>query len=459
MSNVSEESIARQPTNILAEFAASVSSEDIPETTLACIEECVLDFVGNAAFAGKLAPSSPAFLEGTRQLDPFGMGFTVIGEKRSYARGQAALLNGAFAHTMDFDDTNAFGILHPGAPVIPAAFACAEDRQISGRELLDAIAVGYEVACRIGAALGTTAYDRGFHNTPVAGIFGAVAAAGRLQGLDGQQMASAFGIAASLAAGSLQCLENGSWNKRLHPGFAAHNALMALTFAQAGVLSANEPIAGRYGLLTGYTNAAKPALLTEDLQTRWVAGETAIKPYPSCRFNHSATDAALELRAHCVPEERVNSVLRVRISQKAFDIVGEPQPGKLAPRSVVDGQFSIYFQIAVAWLDGQVTPQSYQRLGAEDVEALIGRMEVKADPKFTLGECHMSVDGGGSAEILVPIGEPSNPLGRPRIKQKFMSLAEPVYGKGAADFLADRLLSLRNEASAAILIRSMRTSN
>lgn len=448
-----------QPSAALAALAASTPSSMIPEATLSCIEECILDFVGNSAFAGKFVPSSQAFRTGTRQLDATGAGFTVIGDEDTYSRAQAALLNGAFAHTLDFDDTNSFGVLHPGAPVIPAALACAEDRDISGLQLIEAIAVGYEVACRIGAALGTTAYDRGFHNTPVAGIFGAVAAAGRLQGLDAAQIASAFGLAGSLAAGSLQCLESGAWNKRLHPGFAAQNALMALSYAQAGVISAVEPLTGRYGLLTAYTNDPKPELLTENLYSHWVAGLTAIKPYPSCRFNHSATDAALILREQCTSEQRAAASLHLEISQKAYDIVGEPQPGKLIPRSVVDGQFSIYFQVAIAWLDGAVTPQSYQRLGSADVEALIQRMQVRPDTRFTLGECHMSVVGIADADttVHVPSGEPLfTPLSRSRIKQKFMSLAEPVYGLSCADTLAERILNLRNETSAASLIKALR---
>ncbi|RKF33363.1 MmgE/PrpD family protein [Paraburkholderia fungorum] len=450
---------SKRPTQALATLAASVPGESIPDETLTCIEECVLDFIGNAAYAGRFAESSASFRDGARQTDPAGTGFTVIGERESYSRGQAAMLNGAFAHTLDFDDTNSFGVLHPGAPIIPAALCCAEQSDVTGRQLAEAIAVGYEVTCRIGAALGTTAYDRGFHNTPVAGIFGAVAAGGRLQHLNNQQMAAAFGIAASLAAGSLQCLEDGAWNKRLHPGFAAHNALIALDYARVGVLSAEEPLAGRYGLLTGYTNSPKPGLLTEDLYGLWVAGHTAIKPYPSCRFNHSATDAALALRERCTAKQRTEAALQIEISQKAFDLVGEPQPAKVAPRNVVDGQFSIYFQVAVAWLFGAVTPQSYERLGAPDVEALTRRMVVRVNSRFSLGECRMSVEGIPDATIDVPVpsGEPRfNPLPRHRIKSKFMSLATPVFGEQAANTLADTVLDLRQSASTTALIAGMR---
>ncbi|RYY92967.1 MAG: MmgE/PrpD family protein [Comamonadaceae bacterium] len=442
----------------LAALAADTPSHAIPAELVDLIEECVLDLAGHTAFSAQFAESSPAFREGARALDPAGQGFSVIGEKGSYAQGQAALLTGAFAHTMDFDDTNVFGVLHPGAPVIAAALAAAEAGQATGRALIDAVAVGYEVVCRIGGALGETAYDRGFHVTGVAGIFGAIAAAGRLRGLDARTIEAAFGMAGSLASGSMQYLENGAWNKRLHPGFAAHNALMALAFAQAGVLAAQDPIAGRFGLLTGYSNNARPAVLQDDLGTRWVALQTGIKPYPSCRLTHGAIDAALALRERCPAAERGDVQLAVHIGPKAFDIVGEPLPAKIAPRNIVDGQFSVYFQVACAWLDGKADWQSYERLGAADIEALAARMRVSVDTAIKGPGARLEVVGqpDGSINVPVPSGEPSTPLGRTRLRQKYLSLAAPVYGAARAEALAARLLALRDEPSAAALIRSLR---
>jgi len=442
----------------LAALAASTASAAFPDTLIGLIEECMLDLAGHTAFSAQFAESSPAFREGVRMLDPAGQGFSVIGERGSYSQVQAALLNGAFSHTMDFDDTNVFGVLHPGAPVISAALAAAEAGAATGRALLEAIAVGYEVACRIGGALGATAYDRGFHITSVAGVFGAVAAAGRLRGLHASTIESAFGIAGSLASGSMQYLDSGAWNKRLHPGFAAQNALTALAFAQAGVFAAREPIEGRFGLLNGYTAKPRPEVLKEGLGDHWVALQTGIKPYPSCRMTHGAVDAALALRERCSPEERLAARLFIEIPLKAFDIVGEPLPAKIAPRNIVDGQFSVYFQVACAWLDGKLDWQSYERLGHADVEALAQRMTVRASTDFQGPGARLQVEGRNDLrmEIRVPSGEPSTPLGRPRLAQKYLSLATPVYGAARAQALAARLQALRDEPSATALIRALR---
>lgn len=446
------------PTNALATLVAQTRSDAIPQELVGLMEECLLDLVGHTAFSARFAESSQAFRDGARSLDLSGQGFTVIGEAGSFSQAQAALLNGAFAHTMDFDDTNVFGVLHPGAPVIAAALGAAEGTETTGRELLDAMALGYEVACRIGGALGESAYDRGFHVTGVAGVFGAVAAAGRLQGLDARTIATAFGMAGSLAAGSMQYLENGAWNKRLHPGFAAQNALMALAFARAGVLGASEPIAGRFGLLNGYSNHAKPEILLQDLGTRWVALQTGIKPYPSCRLTHGAIDAALLLRDRCTESQRAAAKLTIDLGPKAFEIVGEPLPAKITPRNIVDGQFSVYFQAACAWLDGKADWQSYERLGNTDIEALARRITVNLDPTMKGPAARLQVDGNPDlfVEVLIPLGEPSTPLGRPRLTAKFLSLAEPVYGAVRTNALAQRLLAMRQESSAASLIRKLR---
>lgn len=445
------------PTRALADFAAGPLT--MPDDLIGLIEECVLDLAGHSAFAARFAESSPAFRDGVRAIDPTGGGFTVIGEAGSYAQGQAALLNGAFAHTMDFDDTNVYGVLHPGAPVIAAALAAAEAVDTHGRALLEAVAVGYEVASRIGAALGESAYDRGFHVTGVAGIFGAVAAAGRLRGLDGTRLDAAFGLAGSLAGGSMQYLENGAWNKRLHPGFAAQAALMALGFAQAGVAGARDAVAGRFGLLAGHSNQPRPERLTDGLGRDWVARQTGIKPYPSCRLTHGAVDAALALRAQVPDAERAAVSLAVTLSPKGFDIVGEPLAAKIAPRNIVDGQFSVYFQVACAWLDGRADWQSYERLGDPAVEALARRIRVDADAQLKGPAARLRVVGlpGVQVDVPVPAGEPSTPLGRARLTQKYLSLATPVYGEARAHGLAERLLSLRDAPSAAALVRSLRT--
>lgn len=442
-------------TDDLAEFIASTRA--VPETTSRVIVDSLLDFVGLAAFAGRFAESSPAFRAGAMIFDYKGP-YTVIGDPHGHSLAAAALLNGAFAHTLDFDDTNAAGTLHPGAPIIAAAMAQAEQQDVSGRDFVAAVALGYEVACRVGAAMGEAAYARGFHLTSVAGIFGAVATIARLQRLPASSIADALGLAGSLAAGSMQYLDSGAWNKRLHPGFAAQGALQAVALARAGVRGAREPIEGRLGALHAYSPKPKPERLLEGLGSCWISDQTAIKPYPSCRLTHGAIDAARALRARVPADCLADVTLAASLSPTAFDVVGQPRPNKIAPSNIVDGQFSVYFQLAMAWLEGEVAWTSYDRLGAPDVGAFMSRIRVLADPSLQVLGCELRVDGhpGLVERIEAPLGEPSNPLGRHELVAKFMSLAVPVFGDKRAAAIVPRILHVRGEPSVLNLIAMLR---
>lgn len=443
-------------TEALAQFACD-TGVIVPEEMRAVVRICLLDLVGIAAFAGVYAESSESF----RAFTTLGIGDgpgTVIGADRTYAWPYAALLNGAYAHSLDFDDTNAPAALHPGAPVIPAALAQAERLGASGTALIDAIAIGYELCCRLGVALTPAGYDRGFHMTSVAGIFGAVAAAGRLAGVDAQMMEAAFGLALSRAGGSMQYLANGAWNKRLHPGFAAHDALVVLAMAQAGALGACEPIEGRYGLLHAYTERADPAGLTIGLGSDWIAIDTALKPYPSCRLTHGAIDAVLAVRDQVPADMRGEAVLRLRVSPTAVKITGTPDANKIVARNIVDGQFSIYFQAAVALLEGRMTWESYDLIGDPGIEALTRRMTVEAVQTMPPLGCALTIEWpGGLAESYVaePLGETSRPIGWNEARAKFMGLAEPVYGAARADAIAHGIAAA-DGSNARTLIASFR---
>ena len=437
----------------LARFAAG--PVDPPDL----LRDLFLDHVGVAAAAAVRAESTPSVRAAVRCLDPAGGPATAIGEDRGYAPPYAALLNGCYAHSLDFDDTNTAQVGHPGASVIPAAMAEAERLGAGGRAFLAALAVGYEVACRVGAALGAESYDRGFHITAVSGIFGAVAAAGRLRGLDAATLAHAFGLAASKAAGSMQYLENGAWNKRLHPGFAAHDALLVTELAAAGVVGAADAIEGRRGLLAGYTGAPHPDALTRGLGTEWVLLETAIKPYPSCRLTHAAIDAALAVRERVPAGDRPGATIRVELPPTAMKIVGEPVPNKLAPAGTVDAQFSVYFQVAAAWLDGRVDWASYERIAAPDVRDLMARVSTTETAALGRHATVLTAEAGGrtvTEEVRVPLGEPGNPVGPAALRGKFLGLAEPAYGPGRAAAIADGVAGLADLDSVRDLIRLLR---
>jgi 2-methylcitrate dehydratase PrpD len=194
-------------TRRLSEFTADVSYDRLPADVSERAKWLVTDLVGIALRARQEAQSTPSLLAAVERLGLAQGEASVIGEDRGYTPPGAALVNGTLAHSLDFDDTHAAGSIHPSAPIVPAALAAAEMTGANGRELIAGIVAGYEVQIRLSLALiPREHYERGFHPSATCGVFGAAAAAGRVFGLSVPQIADAFGIALSQAAGSMQFL-------------------------------------------------------------------------------------------------------------------------------------------------------------------------------------------------------------------------------------------------------------
>lgn len=259
-------------TEHFARFVNETGFSSLSDEVKAKLKELLLDFVGVTAGAADRSESTPAIYKGILKMGAENGTSTVLAKGQKFSPHYAALLNAAFGHSFDFDDTYAEGVLHAGVTAIGAGLTEAETSHASTEKLMTALAVGYEVTCRLGKALGPNAYERGFHNTATAGIFGAVATLTNLRGSSRHVIEMAFGLAGSKAAGSMQYLDNGSWNKRLHPGFAAHDAFLCVSLAEAGVIGATRIFEGKRGFLNAYTPKTKIdwAALVHGLGKDWV---------------------------------------------------------------------------------------------------------------------------------------------------------------------------------------------
>lgn len=167
------------------------------------------------------------------------------------------------------------------------------------------------------------------------------------------------------------------------------------------------------------------------------------------------------LRQEIAPAQRVSATLRVRLSPKAVQIVGEALPHKVKAGSIVDAQFSVYFQVAAAWLDGRCNWQSYERLGGADIDALASRIEVVVDDNLAVAGAVLSVisDDGASVRVDDPLGEDSRPFSGALLQRKFDDLAQPVYGADRAAQICAHVTSLETEPDASVLIRLLRRSS
>jgi len=431
----------------LAEFALGLRCEDLPPEVVGRTKALFLDFLG-VAFGGRLAESAGPVLRAVGRLRAGQAGdATVVGEKEGYPPHYAALLNGTFAHSQDFDDTHREGIIHPGAPIFAALLALAEVGSRPGREFIAAAVAGYEVSCRLAKAHGEKLHARGFHPTATTGIFGATAAGARLIGLRVEQLLDAWGLNLSQAAGSLQFLENGAWNKRVHTGLAAHNAIVALTLAKEGVIGAADPFTGRFGYYSSYAGGScdlDSAL--SDLEKGYEVMRTAVKPYPCCRYNHAVIDACLAIASAGGLEAGQIEAVQIELPPVAVPLIAEPEALKKAPANVVDGQFSVYFAAAVALTEGRFGWDSYGRLGEPGLRELMRRIKARGSAGLSEMGARVRVrfrDGREhSAEVNLPRGEPEAFPDWEALVGKMRALALGSLDAGRVDGVIEKVREL-----------------
>ena len=439
-------------TRTLAEFATGIAYDRLPSEVSERTCMLILDHVGIALRARNAADLRGPMQAGLTLLGLAGGKATVIGDDQGYTPGAAALFNGNLGHALDFDDTHARGSLHSGAPIIPAAMAAAEMAGARGRDVIAGVVAGFEVQTRISLALGPTDhYNRGFHPTATCGVFGAAAAAGRVLGLSVEQMVHAFGLCGSQAAGSMQFLADGAWNKPFHTGYAAMNGLNSAVLALEGFRGTVEPLEGRLGFFKGYAPDPKPEKAIEELGERWETLSIAVKPYPSCRYGHAAMDALITLREeHGIDTSDVESV-EIGLPKTGIKLIGDPEEDKQNPKNYVDGQFSMAFVGAVALREGGMNWDDYEKhLRDEDTLALCRKIRTVTHPKVEAefpanmsGLAMVKLRSGETVEklVVVPKGEPDNFLTGAELRAKFDGLTAPYLSDERRNALAKTLLA------------------
>ena len=334
------------------------------------------------------------------------------------------------------DDTHNAGSIHLGVVMFSAALALAESLpEVSMERLTAAIVGGYEAAARIAMAVQPKEhYLLGFHPTGTCGTFGAAVTASKLLDLSADQMLNAFGIAGSMAAGSLEFLAEGAWTKRLHPGNAAQNGIQAALLAAEGFRGPSKILEGRDGFLNGYSGKPLPERITLSLGASFEILNTSVKPHACCRYMQGPIDAILSLTlAHDIHPDRVRSI-EVAVLEAGWPLVVEPRERKYNPHSIVDAQFSMPFGAAVAVFDraagiDQFTEENI-RSGA--VRQLMRKVAMTKDPAIEenfpeewAARVSIELSDGIRYEKFVrhPKGDPQNPLSWEEMTAKFQSLA------------------------------------
>ena len=365
----------------------------------------------------------------------------------------AALATGIASHVLDFDDTHPDLLVHPSGPVLAALLPLAEFRGASGAELLNALVAGIEVECRVARAVMPTHYDKGWHVTGTAGIFGAAAACARLLRLDEERSAWALGIAATQSAGLREMF--GSMCKSLHVGRAAQGGSTAALLAEKGFTSAQAALEGTRGFINVLSASPAPAALTAGLNENWELLRNTYKPFACGLVIHPALDACIQLRNQHGLATKAAEIERIEmvVHPLALELTGKPRP-----RTGLEGKFSVFHGAAVAILDGAGGEAEFSdaRVTAPEVVALRDRVTARADPQMQLEAALVTIfrRDGTRHQLRVDhcVGSLRRPLTDAELDVKFLALAEPVLGARAQDALS-ALRSLPAGADAAAIAR------
>ncbi|MBO1077188.1 MmgE/PrpD family protein [Roseomonas marmotae] len=459
---------ARDPSTELSRFALDLRREDIPEAVLSRAAHHVLDAVG-IAFASSRYDFAHRTLTGLRGLSGEGA-VPVIGLPDQLPPRDAAVMNGLLCHGLDFDDTHLDSVVHPTACAFPAALSAGVLASASGEAVLLAYIVGVEAATRIGAAARGGFHAVGFHPTGVANAFGAALTAGRLLGCTARELRSAQGITVSLASGTLEFLEDGAWNKRLHPGWAASAGITAAALARQGFAGTGKPYMGRFGLYRTHlgpnAEVVDPTALMAGLGERWEIARTSIKPFPACHFAHACIDAALVLHAQGLRAEAVDSVLAL-VPREVVPTVCEPAEQKRRPAGAYEAQFSIPFLVAAALVRGRMTLAELEAEALNDpvILALAARVSYAVDPDSPFprsysGEIRVRARDGREwiQREAVNRGAPDRLLEDAEIVAKFRANAALCLNDAAAARIEDAVLGLVRAGDLRDLCRALSPS-
>lgn len=457
-------SAAVQPTRELAAFASRLSYRDLPPEVVAKCRLCVLDALG-CILHGSTLPWTRIVQDMVLEQGGAPQA-TLIGTSHRTSVSQAVLVNSTAGHGFEFDDAHTRASMHAGSIAVSAALALAEWRSgVSGRDFIAALVAGYEAGLRVGMAGAGNIFKRGFHSAAVCGVFVAAAAAGRVIGLDADQMQHAFGVAGSLAAG-LMAAQEGAMVKRLHSGRAAQTGVYAALLAKRGFTGIPDVLEAPFGgFFSVMTDRHEPGALTAGLGESWETLAVGFKPYATAGAIHSSLQALDQIMSeHDLSADDIDRIL-VRCTTYCCRHVAWPY----RPQGVASAQLNLYYALAVMALDRGAMIEQFRedRLADPRILSFMPRIRVEPEPRFdAMGNAFryavsltVQTRGGASytRESLYRPGTRENPVSEEQLHAKFVRLAQcalPVDQVNALLGMVDDLEQLDDIGRMSCLLRT-----
>ncbi|MGE3148306.1 MAG: MmgE/PrpD family protein [Pseudorhodoplanes sp.] len=439
-------------TRVLSAFVTNTRSEDISSDLLKVAKLRLIDCIG-AMLIGSRRPWSRAVTAFSLANGGGAGRSTIVGVPALCPPQMAALANGNMAHADEIDDAHDEALSHPGAVVVPAALAAAEERGASGMEFLCAIVLGYELAARAGMGVGAVSHMlRGFYPTGTGCVFGATAAAAKLIALDEGRVAQALGIAGSFASGIVEYANSGGAVKWLHAGRAAEGGITAAYLAEAGFTGPSTALEGRFGFCRVFSDAPEKSRLIENLGRDFAIRSITVKPYACCSDMHTVIDALLAIWA----KDKFDAT-----EVKTILVEG---PEKLVKLNNIDGtasilaaKYSVPFTVALTLARDIRDAGIYSEEILKD-ESLASfqhkvRMSLAEDldkiyPRIIAARVVVELNDGRkmTAESRGALGTVHQPLSHEQVLDKFRLTAASVISRERTDAIMDCVEQIENAA-------------
>lgn len=456
---------------VIGRYAAGFRYDDIPEAVREQARYMMLDAIGIACasttfdFAHRARAAFAGLSDGT--------GATVIGAVAGLSLRDAVTMNSLLVHGLDFDDTYLPGGLHPTASCFPAALGVSEHLGATGRDLVAAYVLGMEVTNRLAGVARGVLNQCGLHPSSLFGGFAGAVVSGWLMGFNADQFTMAQGVALGMAGGTLESLQDGSWTKRLQPGWAAASGITAAHLARQGFVGSRAAYEGRAGLFAAHLGARVSecdyGAATRGLGDTWTLRQVALKPYPACHAAQAVIQAAIALIAETGLEpDDIESVTAV-VPEWYVKLVCEPLDRKRRPDSAYGAQFSIPYAAACTLVKGRFGLAEIADAALRDprVLDLAQRVDYAVGAQFSEpqtsskapAELVVRVSGGRTLTRLVDrlVGTPDRPMTHEEISRKFIDNATSVMSQHRAAALRDHILAVERWPSvrdAAVVLRT-----
>jgi 2-methylcitrate dehydratase PrpD len=430
----------------LGAWVAASRAEPLTGEVLETARRLVLDVAGLCVAARR-----EAYVTSTIGATDRGGPCTAIGHPGSFDAFGAALVNGTAAHGEDYDDTFEGGPVHSGAVIVPAVLAVCEREGLGGDRLLAGIATGVEVLCRLSLVAPQATHRAGFHPTAVFGAVAAAAAVAASLRLPADAVASALGVAGSMASGIIEYLADGAWTKRMHAGWAAQSGLRAALMAREGFVGPRTVFEGTDGLYRAFAPSAVPDFepLVGELGRRWMLTKVAFKPFACGTMTQPFVDCAIRLAESGVRADEVAEIV-CEVAEGTVHRLWEPLAVKHRPPTPYAAKFSTPFCMAVGFFDRRAGLEQFTDacIGRRDVLGLCAKIRYVVDPvsdyprRFS-GHLRATLRDGSTREIRQPDmrGGARQPLSREELEAKFLDNAR--YG-GWSSETARRFMDLSN---------------